>query len=97
MSRRRDPVPISEALEQLTRSVQPAGALADVQRGWADAVGETIAGWARPVAEKAGVLTIECDDSMIAHELKMMAPELIEKLRLVLQDGVPRELRFKVG
>lgn len=96
MSRLRDPVPASNALEQLTRLVQPAGVLADVQRSWADAVGETIAGWARPISEQAGVLTIECDDSMIAHELKMMAPELIEKLRPILRDQVLRELRFRV-
>ncbi|MBI4897808.1 MAG: DUF721 domain-containing protein [Actinobacteria bacterium] len=97
MTRRRDPVRLAEALEELTRGAQPPSALAEIQRRWAEVVGETIAGWARPVAERAGVLTVECDDSVIAHELKMMAPQLLEKLAAALPSGAPRELRFRVG
>ncbi|MBK5230640.1 MAG: DUF721 domain-containing protein [Thermoleophilia bacterium] len=85
------------ALEALVRSVQPGSVLAEVQRQWPAAVGETIAGWARPVAEKAGVVVVECDDSVIAHELEMIKTELLGKLRERIETGAPRELKFRVG
>jgi predicted nucleic acid-binding Zn ribbon protein len=97
MVRRRDPVPLAGALEALVRSVQPGSVLAEVQRQWPAAVGETIAGWARPVAEKAGVVVVECDDSVIAHELEMIKTELLGKLRERIETGTPRELKFRVG
>src|SRR3954451_5605751 len=76
MVHRRDPFPLAQALESFTRDVQPASVLAEVQRGWADAVGETIAGWTTPVAEKSGIVVVECDDSVVAHELEMMKSEI---------------------
>jgi predicted nucleic acid-binding Zn ribbon protein len=97
MVRRRDPVPIAGALEALVRSTQPPSALAEVQRRWPAAVGETIAGWARPVAERAGVVVVECDDSVIAHELEMIKSELLGKLRETIETSPPRELKFRVG
>lgn len=97
MSRRRDPIPITEALSELTKSVQPSSVLAEVQRVWPAAVGETVAGWSRPVAERAGVVIVECDDSVIAHELEMMKSELLGKLTAQLTSGIPNELRFRVG
>ncbi|MFY9265692.1 MAG: DUF721 domain-containing protein [Solirubrobacterales bacterium] len=97
MSRRRAPVPIAEALAGLTRDVQPPSLLAEIQRCWPLAVGETVAGWSSPVAEKAGVIVVECDDSVIAHELEMIKMELLEKLVRHLANGAPRELKFRVG
>ncbi|MBI5311314.1 MAG: DUF721 domain-containing protein [Actinobacteria bacterium] len=97
MSRRRDPVLLADALDDLTRTVQPPSMLAEVQRCWEQAVGETIAGWAKPVAEKAGVIVVSCDDSVIAHELEMMKPELLEKLGRAVDATAPRELKFRVG
>lgn len=97
MSHRRDPVPIAGALTDLTRRIQPSSVLAEVQRCWADAVGETIAGWAKPVAEKAGVIVVSCDDSVIAHELEMIKPELLEKLANTVAVNAPRDLKFRVG
>lgn len=97
MSRRRDPVPLAGALADLTREIQPQSMLAEVQRCWAAAVGETIAGWTEPVAEKAGVIVVSCDDSVIAHELEMIKPELLEKLSGAISVGAPRDLKFRVG
>ena len=97
MSRRRAPLPIADALAELTRDAQPASVLAEVQRCWADAVGETIAGWAKPVSEKAGVVVVSCDDSVIAHELEMIKPELLEKLARAVATNAPRDLKFRVG
>lgn len=85
------------ALADLTRQIQPQSVLAEVQRCWAQAVGETIAGWAKPVAEKAGVIVVSCDDSVIAHELEMIKPELLEKLAGTVATSAPRDLKFRVG
>lgn len=97
MTRRRAPFPVAELLDRFTRDAQPASALAELQRRWTEVAGETIAGWARPVSERAGVVTVECDDSVIAHELEMIKPELLAKLREQLGDDAPRDLRFRAG
>lgn len=97
MSRRRDPLPLADALADLTGEIRPPSMLAEAQSKWAAAVGETIAGWARPVSEKAGVLVVACDDSVIAHELEMMKPELLQKLAAAMPSSAPRELKFRVG
>jgi predicted nucleic acid-binding Zn ribbon protein len=96
MVHRRDPFPLAQALESFTRDVQPASVLAEVQRRWADAVGETIAGWTTPVAEKSGIVVVECDDSVVAHELEMMKSEILKKLSQALPDKAPRDLKFRV-
>ena len=96
MSRRRNPVRAAEALEGLTRSIEPPGTLAAVQRAWPEAVGETIARWARPDSERAGVVTVACRDSVVAHELEMMKPQLLEQLSAALGSAPPADLRFRV-
>ena len=54
--------------------------LADVQLIWREVVGEAIAPEASPVAERAGVLTVSCSASVWAHELDLMAPDILERL-----------------
>lgn len=95
MTRRRAPIPVADLLDRFTRDAQPASLLAELQRRWPEAVGETIAGWSAPVSEKGGVVVVECDDSVIAHELEMIKSELLSKLSETLVSGVPRELRFR--
>lgn len=97
MTRRRAPVPVADLLERFTRDAQPASVLAELQRRWPEVAGETIAGWARPVSERAGVVIVECDDSVIAHELEMIKPELLAKLKEQLENGAPLDLKFRVG
>lgn len=96
MSRQRDFTSISDALEGLTGRLQPQTALARIQSAWPDAVGETVAGWAEPVSERGGVVTFVCSDSMVAHELTMIMPELLKKL----EESLPRvrlsELKFVI-
>ncbi len=96
MTRRRNPFPLADALGQFTDSVQPSTPLAAIQRAWPIAAGAAIAKWATPTGEANGVVTVECDDSVIAHELQMMAPQLLEKLAFELPEISPKTLRFKV-
>lgn len=55
--------------------------LARLQRAWAGAVGATIAGASRPVAVVDGVLHVGCEDATWAHELELLGPALLERLR----------------
>ncbi|MBJ7353871.1 MAG: DUF721 domain-containing protein [Thermoleophilaceae bacterium] len=96
MTRRRDLSPLSGALAEITAGMQPATGIARVQTAWPEAVGPTVAKWAVPVSERAGVVTFACTDSMVAHELEMMKPDLLKKLEKVLDGGAPTELKFVI-
>jgi len=71
----------------------PATQLAAVQALWPELAGEAIAGEATPVAERDGVVTVSCRSAVWAHELDLLAPDLLERLNEAL--GTPlRGLRF---
>jgi predicted nucleic acid-binding Zn ribbon protein len=84
---RRSPRPLASALGPLQVELAPDTLLADVQRAWSAAVGETIAAQAQPVAERGGVLTVACAASVWAQELDLMGPELVERLNSNLATG----------
>jgi predicted nucleic acid-binding Zn ribbon protein len=96
MARRRGLTPISATIAGLIADSEPQTALARVQSAWPSAVGETVAGWAQPVSERAGVVTFACSDSMVANELEMIKLELLEKLAKQLPENAPRELKFVI-
>ena len=95
MTRRRDPLPISDILGDFTAAAQPAGLLAQIQSAWPTAAGAMVSKWATPISERAGTVTFECSDSVVAHELEMMKPQLLEKLAAELPGAAPSDLRFK--
>jgi predicted nucleic acid-binding Zn ribbon protein len=98
--RRREPRPLSLALEQLGHDATPQTLLARVQAAWAEAVGPAIADEAQPVSERGGTVTIVCRSAAWASELELLAPQLLDKLNRVLGDpggGLPKKLRAKVG
>ncbi|WP_320668509.1 DUF721 domain-containing protein [Patulibacter defluvii] len=83
MSRRRrsTPRPAGELLGSLLDGLAPADdGLARVQRAWPAAVGPAVAAAGRPVALVDGVLHVACEDATWAHELQLMAPQLLERL-----------------
>ncbi len=77
--RRRSPRPVAQALEALTSRLAPATVLAEVQRAWPDAAG-AFAQEARPVAERAGVVTVACASAVWAQELDLLAPRVVAAL-----------------
>jgi predicted nucleic acid-binding Zn ribbon protein len=93
---RRAPRPISSALERLSVSLAPASTLGSVQEVWEQAVGATIAAAAQPVAERDGVLTIQCEAAVWAQELDLMAGELLAGLNTHLDGAQIRELRCRI-
>jgi predicted nucleic acid-binding Zn ribbon protein len=95
--RRRAPRPFATALDGLVAELAPATALARVQEVWERAVGPAIAAAARPVAERDGVVTVLCEASVWAHELDLMAGELVPRLNGALGSPAVRELRCRTG
>jgi len=98
--RRREPRPLSAALEQLGHKATPQTLLARVQAAWAEAVGPAIAAEAQPMSERGGTVTIACRSAAWASELELLAPDLLEKLNGALGDpgdGPLKALRAKVA
>jgi predicted nucleic acid-binding Zn ribbon protein len=89
----RGPRSLAEAFGTLADELRPDTLLADVQRIWTAAVGETIAGQAQPTAERAGVVTVSCAASVWAQELDLMAPQIIARINGSLGDDSVRRLR----
>jgi predicted nucleic acid-binding Zn ribbon protein len=90
---RRSPRRLAFALDHVRDELAPATLLAEVQRAWPQAVGETIAGEATPTSERGGVVTISCSASVWAQELDLMAPVLLERLNARLGSGRLSRLR----
>lgn len=93
--RRRSPRPISRALEGFTATLAPASTLALVQARWEGAVGGVIAAAARPIAERDGVLTVQCEAAVWAQELDLMGPELLARLNTALGEDRLHKLRCR--
>lgn len=91
--RRRSPRTLELAMGQVRDELAPLTLLAEVQRIWADAVGQAIAGDAQPTAERAGTLTVSCSASVWAQELDLMAPTILERLNQRLRSGKVDRLR----
>jgi predicted nucleic acid-binding Zn ribbon protein len=95
MVRHRTPRPLREVLQQAVEGAEPATALAAVQRVWAGAVGDRVAGAASPVSERDGVVTVACESSSWAHELDLLGGQIADQLRAELLENVVLEgLRF---
>ena len=87
------PRPASLVVEALEARLAPATPLAAIQARWDAAVGEAIAREARPVSERAGVVTVACRSAVWAHELDLMSPRLVERLNQALGRPLVRSLR----
>ena len=77
---RREPRPLTFALERIQTELAPETLLAGVQLVWREAVGDAIAAQATPTSERGGVLTVSCSASVWAQELDLMSGRLVERL-----------------
>jgi predicted nucleic acid-binding Zn ribbon protein len=85
--------PVSLAVQALEARLAPATPLAAIQGRWEAAVGEAIAREARPVSERAGVVTVACRSAVWAQELDLISPRVVERLNEALGRPVVRSLR----
>jgi predicted nucleic acid-binding Zn ribbon protein len=99
--RRRAPRPLGEALEAITKGLEPQTPIARVQRAWSATAGPPLTEEAQPVSERAGTVTIACRSSVWAQELSMLAPDLAKRLNEALgappEEPAVKELRFVVS
>jgi predicted nucleic acid-binding Zn ribbon protein len=93
--RRRAPRPLGEALGGLLARLAPATTLAAVQAVWDEAVGSVVAAEASPVSERDGVLSVLCSESVWAHELDLMGPELVDQINAALGRQAINALRCR--
>ena len=93
MTWRRAPMPLGEAVQRLAGELEPLTPLAAIQRAWPAAVGRTVAAEAQPVSERGGVVTVQCRSSVWAHELTLLAPDLVGKLNAALGEARVTEVR----
>jgi hypothetical protein len=63
--RRREPRPISHALDAVTAALAPATLLAEVQRAWPRAAGTAFATHAEPFRERDGDVFVACGFSVV--------------------------------
>ncbi len=96
MRRRRAPRDAAAAIRAARDLAAPRTGLAAVQAAWATAVGERVAAAAAPVSERAGTVTIECEESVWVQELDLMQEQLLERLRSELGELTPAALRFRL-
>ena len=98
--RRVAPRPLAAALGQIVRQAEPDTKLARIQALWPAVVGGVVAARARPVAERAGALTVACESAVWAQELELLGADLVTRLNAGLGPGVAdpvERLRLVVG
>lgn len=91
------PKPVSVALDRVLDSIAPQTLLAGVQAAWPRAVGPRIAAATTVTDEHEGIVVVECESAVWAHELEMMTPQLLESLKARLGAEAPQKLRFRAS
>ncbi|WP_240796667.1 DUF721 domain-containing protein [Streptomyces sp. RFCAC02] len=93
----RDPLPLGAAIERLTveRGWEMPLAVGGVVGRWPDLVGPEVAQHCAPEGydEEARVLTVRCDSTAWATQLRLLAPELLRRLNADLGPGTVRLIR----
>jgi predicted nucleic acid-binding Zn ribbon protein len=98
--RRRAPRPLALALDRVVERSEPATALGRAQGIWREVAGPGMAGFAEPVAERDGVLTVACESAAWAQELELLGPDLLTRMNEALggrEEVALKRLRFVVG
>ena len=88
----REPVPISNSLDGVVRSLRgpSRSAVRGVFGRWEDAVGPQIAAHVTPVKLDEGVLVVEVDDPTWATQMKFLTPTITQKLAEIAKVRVER-------
>jgi predicted nucleic acid-binding Zn ribbon protein len=93
----RDPVPLGAAMRQLIteRGWEAPAAVGGVVGRWPQIVGPEIAAHCGPehYAEDARVLTVRCDSTAWATQLRLLAPQLVAHLNAELGHGTVKVIK----
>ena len=87
-----DPRPLSSSLDAILASLRAPDRrqVAGLFGGWDEVVGEQVAAHVQPVRLDEGVLVVEVDDPAWATQMRLLAPQVIERLEAVCQVQVER-------
>jgi predicted nucleic acid-binding Zn ribbon protein len=94
-----DPVPVSDALDRMLRSMRGGAGRAEVGGvfgRWEDAVGPTVATNVHPVRLEHGTLLVEVEDPAWATQVRFLADEVRRQLLDVTGVAVER-IEVRVG
>jgi predicted nucleic acid-binding Zn ribbon protein len=86
---------VSHALDAVTAALAPATLLAEVQRAWPHAAGETFANHAEPFRERDGEVFVACGEAVRAQELDLMSELVVGRLNEALGRPAVRRLRVQ--
>ncbi|MFE9257364.1 DUF721 domain-containing protein [Streptomyces sp. NPDC006879] len=95
----RDPLPLGAALDRLKteRGWEMPMAVGGVMGRWAEIVGADLAKHCVPVrydeAPEERVLTVQCDSTVWATQLRLLAPQLVARLNADLGQGTVRLIK----
>jgi predicted nucleic acid-binding Zn ribbon protein len=92
-------VPIGNIIKQILKSQRREKdvGLAQVWGLWERAVGEIIAGNARPAAFKGKILLVHVNSSPWLHQLQFLKKDIIEKINRALGEELVEEIKLKIG
>ena len=89
---------VGESIERVAGRLgaPPVAALKTVFGDWREAVGEAVADHAEPVSLTDGVLVVAVEQPGWATQLKLLAPELIERINSRAGEGTVTSLEVRV-
>lgn len=92
----REPRGLGGVIDSLTEELGWSSPLAksEVMAGWAELVGEETAKHSEPVGIEGGVLTVRCDSTSWATQLRLMRGELLAHLERTFRSAGVDNIRF---
>ncbi len=92
----RDPRGIAEVMDALTTKLGWASPLArsELLASWADLAGEETAAHSSPVGIEEGVLTVSCDSTAWATQLRLMRSQILTRISQRFPDAGIDSVRF---
>lgn len=92
----RDPAGLGDVLDAVTRSLGWSSPLArgDLLVAWSELVGVDTAAHAQPIGIEEGVLTVQCDSTAWATQLRMMRGEILTTILRRFPDAEVTAVRF---
>jgi predicted nucleic acid-binding Zn ribbon protein len=98
-TRREDPQRLSVAVGGMlsARGWRARAAVGGVFGRWAEIVGEQVAAHVKPVAFEDGELVVDADSPAWATQMRLLAPQVLQRLGQALGPGTVRHVRVRGG
>ncbi|WP_426517340.1 DUF721 domain-containing protein [Diaminobutyricibacter sp. McL0618] len=93
----RDPRGLGNIMDSLTTELGWSSPLAqsELMEGWVDLAGEETANHSTPIGISEGVLTVSCESTAWATQLRIMRTELMTRIAVRFPDAGIQSIRFQ--